>query len=77
MVTGGLIAWPFAEAWDVLRRYRDVTASLPDEFTVFAGLVHAPDGSGEKLAALVLCHCGTLEEGEAAAAPLKRFGRPA
>jgi len=39
--------------------------------------VHAPDGSGEKLAALVLCHCGTLEEGEAAAAPLKRFGRPA
>src|SRR3712207_3663501 len=77
VVTGGLIAHPFAAAFDVLRHYRDVTASLPDEFTVFAGLVHAPDGSGEKLAALVLCHCGTPAEGEAAAAPLKRFGRPA
>ena len=77
MVTGGLIAYPFAAAWDVLRHFRDVTASLPDEFTVFAGLVHAPDGSGEKLAALVLCHCGTLAEGEAAVGPLKRFGRPA
>jgi FAD/FMN-containing dehydrogenase len=77
VVTGGLIAHPFAAAFDVLRHYRDVTASLPDEFTVFAGLVHAPDGSGEKLAVLVLCHCGTLAEGEAATAPLKRFGRPA
>jgi hypothetical protein len=77
VVTGGLIAHPFSAAWDVLRHYRDVTASLPDEFTVFAGLVHAPDGSGEKLAALVLCHCGTPAEGEAAAGPLKRFGRPA
>ena len=63
MVTGGLIAYPFSAAWDVLRHFRDVTASLPDEFTVFAGLVHAPDGSGEKLAALVLCHCGTLADG--------------
>ena len=77
MVTGGLIAYPFAAAWDVLRVFRDVTASFPDEFTVFAGLVHAPDGSGEKLAALVLCHCGALAEGEAAAGPIKRFGTPA
>ena len=77
MVTGGLIAYPFGEAWDVLRHFRDVTASLPDEFTVFGGLVHAPDGSGEKLAALVVCHCGTLDRGETAVGPLKRFGTPA
>jgi FAD/FMN-containing dehydrogenase len=77
LVTGGLIAWPFAEAWDVLRRFRDVTASLPDEFTVFGGLVHAPDGSGEKLAVMVLCHCGTLAAGEEAVRPIKGFGRPA
>ena len=77
VVTGGLIAWPFAAAWDVLRHFRDVTAALPDELTVFGGLVHAPDGSGEKLAVMVMCHCGPLAEGEAAAARVKRFGAPA
>ncbi len=76
IVTGGLIAYPFSAAWDVLRYCRDLTASLPDELTVFAGLVHAPDGSGEKLAAIVLCHCGTPAEGEKAVEPVKRFGMP-
>lgn len=76
-ITGGLIAYPFEDAWDVLRYFRDVTATLPDEFTVFGGLVHAPDGSGAKLAAIVLCHCGTLLEGERAVQPIKAFGKPA
>ena len=76
-ITGGLIAYPFEAAWDVLRFYRDVTATLPDEFTVFAGLVHAPDGSGTKLAAIVLCHCGALADGERAVRPIKEFGTPA
>jgi FAD/FMN-containing dehydrogenase len=77
IVTGGLIAWPFAAAFDVLRHFRDVTAALLDELTVFGGLVHAPDGSGEKLAVMVMCHCGRPAEGEAAVAPVKRFGTPA
>ncbi|WP_198371224.1 FAD-binding oxidoreductase [Roseomonas rosulenta] len=76
MVTGGLIAHPFAAARDVLRHFRDVTADLPDEMIVFAGLIHAPDGSGEKLCAFVVAHCGTLAEGAAAVAPLKAFGAP-
>src|SRR5437762_7641438 len=45
-VTGGLIAYPFDDARDVLRFFRDRTASLPDEQTLFGGLIHAPDGSG-------------------------------
>ena len=77
VITSGLIAYPFGDAWDVLRYFRDVTAKLPDEFTVFGGLVHAPDGSGAKLAAIVLCHCGTLVEGERAVQPIKAFGKPA
>ena len=77
IVTGGLIAYPFSAAWDVLRFFRDVTASLPDEFTVFGGLIHAPDGSGMKLVALVVCHCGPLGAGETAAHPIKKFGSPA
>ena len=60
MITGGLVAHPFERARDVLRFFRDVTASLPDEFTVFAGLIHAPDGSGTKLAAMVLVTAARL-----------------
>ena len=77
IVTAGLVAHPFAVARDVLRFYRDLTASLPDELSVFAGLVHAPDGSGAKLAAMVACHAGSVEAGQRATAPVKRFGTPA
>ncbi len=76
LITGGVIAYPISAAWDVLRFFRDVTASLPDEFTVFAGLIHAPDGSGTKLVAMVLCHCGPLDAGDRAAQPIKQFGAP-
>ncbi len=75
-ITGGLVAHPFERARDVLRFFRDFTASLPDEFTVFGGLIHAPDGSGAKLAAMVTCHCGSLAAGETATRPLKQFGPP-
>lgn len=76
MITGGLIAHPFEKAAEVLRFYRGLTASLPDEMVVFAGLVHAPDGSGTKLAAMLAAHCGSLAEGEAAMKPVKAFGKP-
>lgn len=76
-ITGGLVAHPFERAREMLRFYRDFTASLPDEHTVFAGLIHAPDGSGAKLAAMVSCHGGPLADGEVAMRPLKEFGPPA
>jgi len=75
-VIAGLVAHPFGAARDVLRFYRDFTASLSDELTAFAGLLHAPDGSGTKLAAIMVCHAGSLEAGAAAVAPVKRFGSP-
>jgi FAD/FMN-containing dehydrogenase len=75
-VTGGLIAHPFERAGDVLRLFRDQTASLPDEQVLFATVAHAPDGSGAKLAAMVTCHCGSPAEGERAMRPLKQFGSP-
>jgi FAD/FMN-containing dehydrogenase len=74
-ITGGVIAYPFSEAWDVLRFFRDITASLPDEMMVFGGLIHAPDGA--KLVAMVVCHCGSLAEGERAMQPIRQFGAPA
>lgn len=76
VITGGLAAHPFSNARDVLRFYRDATASLPDEVMAFLGLVHAADGSGTKLAALVVCHCGDTATGEAVLKPFKSFGSP-
>ena len=48
----------------------------PDDLTVFAGLVHAPDGSGMKLAAMVVFHTGDPEEAERDLAPFKAWGSP-
>lgn len=76
-VTAGLVAHPFSAARDVLRFYRDFTTSLPDELTAFGGLLHAPDGSGAKLAAIVVCHVGDLDAGSRAVEPVRRFGSPA
>jgi FAD/FMN-containing dehydrogenase len=75
-VTGGLIAHPFDRARDLLKFFRDSTASLPDEHMIFGGLIHAPDGSGTKLAVMVTCHCGSLADGEKAMRPLKEFQSP-
>ncbi|HEU5305372.1 MAG TPA: FAD-binding oxidoreductase [Gemmatimonadales bacterium] len=75
-VMAGLVAHPLEKARDVLRFYRDFGATVPDELTVYAGLLNAPDGSGMKLAAMVLCHSGPLSDGEAAVRPIKEFGSP-
>src|SRR3954468_3097773 len=47
-----------------------------DEQSLFAGLIHTPDGSGTKLSAMVTCHCGPVPDGEEAVRPLKEFGSP-
>jgi FAD/FMN-containing dehydrogenase len=75
-VVGGLVAHPIEAARDVLRFYGDFTAQASDELTVFGGLVHAPDGSGLPLAALVVCHAGPRERAERELEPLLSFGSP-
>jgi FAD/FMN-containing dehydrogenase len=75
-VVGGLIAHPFEAARDVLRFYREFTQSVPDDLTVFAGLVYAPGSSDLKLAALVVCHAGPAEQAQKDLAPLREFGEP-
>ena len=44
---------------------------MPDELTIFGGLLHAPDGA--RIAALIVCDCGSSE---AALQSIKKFGRP-
>jgi FAD/FMN-containing dehydrogenase len=75
-VTGGLVAHPFEAAGDVLRFFRDYTQDLPDEVGTFAGLVHAPDGSGAPIAAIAICHSGDPAQAEIDLKPLRDFGSP-
>jgi FAD/FMN-containing dehydrogenase len=75
-VTGGLIAHPIDAAPDLLRFYREAVAGVSDDLTVFAGLVHAPDGSGAKLSALVVFHTGDAGEAERDLEPFKAWGSP-
>jgi FAD/FMN-containing dehydrogenase len=76
MVNGGMIAYPINRSKDMLRFYRELTTAAPDELTVAAGLTHSPDGSGQQLAAMLVCHCGPADEATAALHPIKAFSTP-
>jgi FAD/FMN-containing dehydrogenase len=75
-ITGGLAIHPFSDAAAVLRFFRDFTAAVPDELGVIGALIHAPDGSGTKLAALVVCHVGSQSQAQEDLAELLAFGSP-
>jgi FAD/FMN-containing dehydrogenase len=75
-IVGGLIAHPIGAAPELLRFYRDAVAGASDDLTVFAGLVHAPDGSGAKLSALVVFHAGDTVEAERELEPFETWGSP-
>ena len=73
-VLGGLLVYPRAMAFDVLRNFRDFMKTAPDELTVYAALLTLPDGM--EVVGLIPCYCGDLEEGERVLAPLRAFGPP-
>jgi FAD/FMN-containing dehydrogenase len=75
-VTAGMIVHPFEAATDLLQLFAGLAPDLPDELTIFPALVHAPDGSGAPLAAMVLCHVGTQEQAAADLEPILGFGTP-
>ena len=76
-IVGGLVAHPIEAAPEVLRFYRDATSQASDELTIFGGLVHAPDGSGVPLVAMIICHAGPREQAERELQPIVEFGNPA
>jgi FAD/FMN-containing dehydrogenase len=75
-IVGGLIAHPLDAAPDMLRFYREAVADASDDLSVFAGLVHAPDGSGAKLSAMVVFHTGDPDEAERDLEPFRAWGAP-
>jgi FAD/FMN-containing dehydrogenase len=71
---GGLVLHPIDNARAVLRFYREITQELPDELTVYAGLLTAPDGN--VVSGLVVAYSGDPAEGEKVLAPIRAFGPP-
>jgi FAD/FMN-containing dehydrogenase len=62
----------------LLTFYREFCADLPDELGTQAAFIHAPDGSGAKLCAVAICHCGAdPDQAETEVATLREFGSPA
>jgi FAD/FMN-containing dehydrogenase len=75
-VFGGVIAFALPDAPRVWEFFGDFSADAPDELVLIMALTHAPDGSGHKIAAVGMCHCGDLADGERAAAAIRSAATP-
>jgi FAD/FMN-containing dehydrogenase len=82
-IVGGAIAWPVADAPEVLERYRVLIAEAPPELTVVAILRPAPPAPwlprevhGTPILVLVVCDTGPLDQAEGRAATIRSFGTP-
>jgi len=80
-VHAGLVVYPFAQARQVLRAWRDFTAKAPDELSVWAVLRKAPrcpflpeSVHGQEVVVLALVHSGDPAAGARDAAPVMKFG---
>jgi FAD/FMN-containing dehydrogenase len=82
-VYGGLIAWPFERAEEILQTYRTLTTEAPRELAIWLILLHAPPAPfvpaawhGKKICAMAVCYSGDLDEVGAALAPIRALGEP-
>jgi hypothetical protein len=82
-VLAGAVFFPGDEAAEVVRRYREYTADLPDEMTTVLNLTTAPPAPflpeavhGKKVVAVLACYAGPADEGEKFAAGIRELGSP-
>jgi pimeloyl-ACP methyl ester carboxylesterase len=82
-IYGGLIAWPFERAPEVMDAYRAFTAEAPRELAVWLNLLRAPaapfvpvEWHGERVCAMSICYSGDLAEAASALAPIRALGDP-
>jgi FAD/FMN-containing dehydrogenase len=73
-VLGGMILHTRDKAKEVFQFYREFMKTAPDELTLYAALVHTPDGI--PVVGFIGCYCGDLEKGEKVIKPLRQFGTP-
>jgi FAD/FMN-containing dehydrogenase len=82
-VLAGPVIYPLDAAGDVLRFFRDFTASTPEELGALAVFRLAPPAPfipeelhGKPVLAIIVCYVGDIEEAERVVQPLRDFGAP-
>ncbi|GAT66864.1 FAD-linked oxidase [Planomonospora sphaerica] len=71
---GGRVLWPIEHGEAVLEAYRRITATAPDELTLWLDLLHFP--GSEPMIAVDATHLGAAAEARALLSPLDRLPRP-
>ncbi|MFJ7149152.1 FAD-binding oxidoreductase [Streptomyces sp. NPDC100445] len=82
-VLAGLIVYPVDQAGQVVTRWRELIADMPDELTTLINLTTAPpvpflpvEVHGTRVVVLAAMYAGSPAAGEAAVAPLRTLGTP-
>jgi FAD/FMN-containing dehydrogenase len=82
-VVGGLIAWPFERAEEVMAAYRTLTAAAARELATWLILLNAPPAPfvpaawhGRRLCTFAVCHSGDPGDAERDLAPVRALGDP-
>ncbi|MBI6630451.1 FAD-binding oxidoreductase [Pontibaca salina] len=82
-ILSGLLVHPLDAAPELLRKYREISNSAPDELTVWTVMRKAPplpfipeDWHGREVMIFAVCYCGDMAEGEKAVADLRALGQP-
>ena len=82
-VYAGLVVYPFEQAREVLKAYRDWAKTLPDDASVWVVMRKAPplpflpaEVHGREVAVLANFYAGDPKDGEKVLAPARTFGKP-
>lgn len=82
-VIGGPVLYDFADTAEVMRWYRELLPSLPEELSGWIGLLTIPPAPpfpdalwGRKSCAIVWCYTGAHDRADEALAPVRSYGSP-
>ena len=82
-IYGGPVLYDIADTGAVMRWYRELLPSLPEELNGWIGAITIPpappfpeDLWGRKACAIVWCYTGPLDKAEDVTAPVRQFGSP-
>jgi FAD/FMN-containing dehydrogenase len=73
-VFGGMLLYPRQEAKNVIRHFRDFMKTAPNELTLYAALLHSPDGV--PVVGIIGCYNGDIKKGEEVLHPIRSYGTP-